>query len=245
MITKFKSISRFFEGLFFPLECISCGDHCTENIRLCSFCLNHLKPFTIQECFFEVTHIREHLECISLYPLTHPIRQLFVGLKYHEHPYEFLKLLEMRLLEINHEQQFQDFLPKNAILIPVPLHPTKLRERGYNQAFKIAEVLAKVGLGNVNTSLVKRIHPNQKQAGLSRLLRYKNSANIFALSKMTEFPEDIPIILIDDVITTGATLLSLQREIQKKYPKNPCRAFGVVKAILPRDARDFALEQQL
>lgn len=96
--------------------------------------------------------------------------------------------------------------PPEALLLPVPLHPRRLRERGYNQSQLLAEALgAQRGLP-VERRLLERIADTPAQAQLTRRQRLANLRHAFALRGPAP-PR--PCVLIDDVMTTGATLATL------------------------------------
>ena len=89
-------------------------------------------------------------------------------------------------------------------LLPVPLHPVKQRERGFNQAERLARRLgAAVGVP-VNTRLLKRVLPTPSQTRLTRTERADNMRRAFAL-RTEEKLTGQRFVLIDDVFTTGAT----------------------------------------
>jgi ComF family protein len=91
------------------------------------------------------------------------------------------------------------------ILIPVPLHRTRLRQRGYNQSDKIAEGMAAVMETPWADDIVVRTQKTITQTGKDRIARFENVSNIFSLEK----PEAIKgkrVLVIDDVVTTGSTL---------------------------------------
>ena len=95
--------------------------------------------------------------------------------------------------------QFRDF-----ILVPVPLHPKRKKERGYNQAHCLAEGVATV-LSLPIEELLQRKFYTLPQAQLSREDRLKNLLNSFSLSQNSNTLNK-KIILVDDVCSTGATL---------------------------------------
>lgn len=91
------------------------------------------------------------------------------------------------------------------ILIPVPLHKTRLRQRGYNQSDKIAEGMAAILETVWADDIVVRTQKTITQTGKDRIERFENVSNIFSLVK----PEAIKgkhVLVIDDVVTTGSTL---------------------------------------
>jgi ComF family protein len=91
-----------------------------------------------------------------------------------------------------------------ALVVPVPLHPLRLRERGYNQAALLAtEVGKRTGLP-VREPL-RRLRATQSQTGFDRKERMRNLRGAFALRKNADV-SGIRILLVDDVLTTGSTL---------------------------------------
>lgn len=88
-------------------------------------------------------------------------------------------------------------------VIPVPLHPTRLRERGYNQSHLLAEPFARLSNLPLQAALLQRLRPTPPQVGLDRATRHDNVAGAFAASGGVSGGA---WLLIDDVCTTGATL---------------------------------------
>jgi ComF family protein len=98
-----------------------------------------------------------------------------------------------------------DFFAGIDLLVPVPLHPRKLRRRGYNQSECIARGVSQVTSIPVDATSLVRTHNNPSQTHHPGAARWDNVDGIFALSH----PECLAgrhILLIDDVLTTGATL---------------------------------------
>lgn len=95
-------------------------------------------------------------------------------------------------------------LPSKGVLIPLPLHPKRQRERGFNQADVIARALAKTS-GLPVANLLRRTKATKQQAKLTEAERAVNVAGAF---QVLEGLEEVPKygIIVDDVITTGATL---------------------------------------
>lgn len=88
-------------------------------------------------------------------------------------------------------------------LVPVPLHPLRERERGFNQAAMLAHRLSR-STGIPGHDLLKRILPTERQAGCDRSHRMENLRGAFSLR--LPVPRDGKLLLVDDVSTTGATL---------------------------------------
>jgi len=88
--------------------------------------------------------------------------------------------------------------------VPVPLHPLRLAERGYNQAALIARELARVQRAEVDVQRLRRLRNTEQQAKCSRHGRAQNVAGAFRVQKRATKPRRV--VLVDDVVTTGATL---------------------------------------
>jgi ComF family protein len=93
-----------------------------------------------------------------------------------------------------------------AVLVPVPLHPRRLRWRGFNQARWVADALAAGGGAAGVDELLIRVRDTPQQTRLDRTAREKNMKNAFALRADAVPNQNIRYIIIDDVFTTGATL---------------------------------------
>jgi ComF family protein len=90
------------------------------------------------------------------------------------------------------------------LIVPVPLYWKKLQKRGYNQCDPFAESLASVLNVQWSSTALERLHDNESQTGINRFDRYGNVADIFGVAE----PEQLKgkhILLVDDVVTTGAT----------------------------------------
>lgn len=106
--------------------------------------------------------------------------------------------------------EFQDY----SLLVPVPLHIKKLRERGFNQSLILANALGKKQRIDVNFSLLKRRKSTLTQTGLSKKEREQNIKGAFEVSNKKKIAGK-NIILIDDVYTTGATLNECAKTLVK------------------------------
>lgn len=90
-------------------------------------------------------------------------------------------------------------------IIPVPLHEKKKQKRGFNQSECFADGIAEITKITVNTSILVRTLNSQTQTKKNRLQRWENVKDIFSLTDF-ETLEGKHILLVDDVVTTGATL---------------------------------------
>jgi ComF family protein len=93
------------------------------------------------------------------------------------------------------------------VIIPVPLHPKKLRKRGYNQSECFAEGLSQSLKVPYDVRTLKRKKETQTQTRKHRFERFENVNNVFTVNKPEQI-KDKHILLVDDVITTGSTLVA-------------------------------------
>lgn len=97
------------------------------------------------------------------------------------------------------------------IIIPMPLHPSRLKERGFNQASEIARIIAKQLAIPLATHICSRTRPTPPQAGLAVKERRRNMKGVFACSQSLAGKH---VALLDDVMTTGASLDALARTVK-------------------------------
>jgi len=111
------------------------------------------------------------------------------------------------------------FFREAELIIPVPLHPKKQQVRGFNQSRLFAEGLAKSLNASCCPDVLSRIRSTETQTRKGRFSRWRNVSDSFLL----RFPEKIRgkhLLLVDDVITTGATLEACAQVLMQG---NPCR----------------------
>ena len=106
------------------------------------------------------------------------------------------------------------------IILPVPLHVTRYAERGYNQSAKVAKGLAKSLDKIYLKDAIKRTRPTPTQTGLSITEREENVRGVFKLSdRRIAQLKGKRLLIVDDVITTGATMASIGAELATAEPK--------------------------
>ena len=100
------------------------------------------------------------------------------------------------------------------VVVPVPLHQDRHRERGYNQAELIARPVAKRLALRLNTNLLVRTKPRPAQLVLSRTEHWKSVRGAYAIREGMKI-DNLRVLLVDDVLTTGATLDACSRALKK------------------------------
>lgn len=200
---------RYFVDLLYPQTCEACGKPLVDGEHiLCSYCLYEI-PMTK---FWEYTD--------------NPAAKLFWGKVQLEQASSFFYFTKnsryrhlMHLLKYKGRKEVGVYLGRlygerlassplyqtvDAI-IPLPLHPKRLAKRGYNQSEEIAKGIS-VGLHKpVLTNAIKRDIYTETQTNKNRMERWKNVENVFSVSN-AESLIGKHILLVDDILTTGATL---------------------------------------
>ena len=148
--------------------------------------------------------------CYSLFRYEGDIIYLVHQLKFAEKISYARSLGEMLLLRL--QAEIKQTNEKPDCLLPVPLHNKRLRQRGFNQSIEIARVISRKLDIPIAYDVVKRERHTEAQASLNAKRRQKNISNAFRVSGKTSYRH---ILVIDDVVTTGATVSELARVLKK------------------------------
>jgi len=108
---------------------------------------------------------------------------------------------------------------KYDLIIPVPLHKSRQRKREYNQSEIIAGLLAERLNAEMNTGILIRVRRTGQQAKLAENDRWKNVKDAFAVAREIDLSEK-SILLVDDIVTTGATVFEASRPLQLSGARN-------------------------
>lgn len=120
--------------------------------------------------------------------------------------YEKQQIVGIKLGEAFYEHvQSSGFLTNVDVIVPIPLHPKKLKQRGYNQSECFAQGIANKSHLPINTSCLIRELETSTQTKKRKYERWENVKDVFALTSTEPF-KNKHLLLVDDVITTGATL---------------------------------------
>jgi ComF family protein len=207
-----------FISLLFPRLCYACGCHLLRNEKLiCTGCFvaiprtnYHLQAENPVAQLFWGRGIVEKAAAFSYYSRGSRIRNLIHKLKYKgikEIGYELGRIYAKSL-------KSSGFISNIDLIIPVPLHPSKKRSRGFNQSECISSGIAEVTHLPVDTLSLVRTVISDTQTNKSRFDRWTNVDRIFQVTDPYAI-KGKHILLVDDVITTGSTIESCVNELLK------------------------------
>jgi ComF family protein len=143
-------------------------------------------------------------------PFREPLKEIIHQLKYRSHP-SLARPLARRLAEL-YQLHFAHI--RAELVIAVPLHRSRERERGFNQAFELARHFAGLVGVPVERGCLLRVRPTKVQAGLSRRERRLNLKGAFEVKRVAGI-KGRNVVLVDDVFTTGATLNECARILKQ------------------------------
>lgn len=177
--------------------CIRCGMPLSSTIgseAVCGHCLKHPPPY-------HTLH--------TLFSYQFPVDQLILRLKFQQQ-FIYARLLG-ELLAKYCAQYYTTQALRPAILLPMPLHVKRLRQRGFNQAVELARPIAKRLTVPIGYTQVKRVKYTQPQMELPLTERAKNVHHAF---KANSTLSGMHVVIVDDVITSGHTVHSLALALQ-------------------------------
>jgi ComF family protein len=215
---RMPAIWNDFTHLFFPHTCMGCGTdnldpkvplciHCTDQLPVTNFHLNENNP--IEKYFWGRLPITVGM---SLCPFTPGslIQQLVHQLKYNGNK-EIGIFLGTRMGKmLMRSERYTDI----DALVPLPLHSSKENKRGYNQATLLCKGMAAIMQIPVFENVVQRLKANETQTHKNRIERWSNTEGRFQL-RDPDLIKGKTLLLVDDVVTTGATLEACGQELLK------------------------------
>jgi competence protein ComFC len=215
-------------SFFLPLRCIHCNapsgkqDKADSSLKnyLCAHCFRQFQ-LLLQPSATDIEN-KQHLFSDFDTDLTFYTPYPFVAEGVTQSIIHHFKYADMPNLAVVIGKELTTRLPEMSydVIVPIPLHGTRLGERGYNQSEKLAEGISSVlGIPIAKKHLVKRTRQTPSQTGLTLEERQKNMEGAFALTeKGKEALQGKRILLVDDVMTTGATMASATEAIVTSKP---------------------------
>jgi len=214
---------NFIQSFIYPGYCLLCGTRRQAATGLCPGCHAEL-PLNHHCCPLCALPLPAHCDpatpcgecqrtpppfhrCITPFLYLPPLDQLINGLKFRARLHNAPLLASLLA-----EQLQRQVIDRPDTLIPVPLHRTRLHHRGYNQALELARHLGHRLSIPLNQTCCIRQYPTSPQSGSNREQRHRNLRGAFLLRGRSTARH---VALIDDVVTTGATVSELARTLKR------------------------------
>ena len=203
--------------LFYPRICPGCNTVLvTAEKNICTSCNFHLprtghweeKDNTIAKIFWGRVQI-ENAAAYLFFQKKGRLQKII-----HEIKYKNQKELGIELGRMFGNELKKSHFSQTELIVPVPLHPSRLKKRGYNQSEIIAKGISEAMNIPIEPNAIGRISENKSQTTKSRYERWENVQSIFEVTK-PELLSGKHVLLVDDVLTTGATIEACATAILK------------------------------
>ena len=223
-----KEVCLPLRELLFPRICSGCGrvlsgrqaitfcQTCQGDIRIIKepYCLFCGKPFAKSAgkshlCSYCLTHTWYFEKARGVMEYRGPIADAVKSFKYNGEMYVLETFAVLAEHYYRHHRK-----PEPDMILPVPLHPERLRKRGFNQALVLSRKLFPLKRDIINPFVLERYRSTKPQTGLSVAGRRGNVRNAFRVNN-PRLIQDKKILLVDDVFTTGATVNECARILKK------------------------------
>lgn len=213
---------QFIQTIFYPPSCQLCGTRTGESLDLCAGCRRDL-PLAgdgCRHCGRSLAGGTETTVCGACQRHPPPFRRT-LALAHYQPPVDRLvqrlkfsrQLGIARLLGTLMAERAADIDPLPQALIPVPLHPRRLRERGFNQSLEISRTLGRhLGVPVLDRVCYRR-RPTPAQSGLPARARRANVRGAFGTRNLPNLER---VAIVDDVMTTGSTVAELAHTLRRR-----------------------------
>lgn len=231
-----NKIINFLLDVVFPKQCLKCGQ---DDLWLCNQCFDNIKILKHQTC--PICRIKNNGETCKLclnntnidgLLVATSLNKILIQQLIHNFKYKYITDLKLPLSNLllkvfnNHRNNFIISNADKYIIIPIPLHKKRLRERGFNQSNLLALNVAKKTKFVYKPNFIYRCKYTETQTKLSRKERINNIKTAFKLNKSLDFINK-NVIIIDDVATSLATLEECAKVLKKVGAK---KIWGLVIA---------------
>ncbi|MBQ1698550.1 MAG: ComF family protein [Bacteroidales bacterium] len=231
-------LTRFFNDLsdiIWPSVCMGCGqrfDNPNESL-VCSSCMMEMPKVDyykhdeniVTEEFFRESIALEYGCCFFQFTKGDWTQNLMHNFKYFKHPELGVKFGRMAAAELKRHGRFTEA----EYIVPVPMHPDKIKVRGYNQAERIAYGMSEVMQLPIREDILEKTVNSQTQTFMRRDERIRNADKIFRAKRVGEIAHS-HFLIVDDVFTTGSTLLVCAKKIHEVMPECKISVFALARA---------------
>ena len=196
-------------NFIFPPVCGICGK--TDDKYICSKCFDRLKIYEkVKTDTYEDKYFKTHF---WIYEYKDEIRKRIIDYKFNDKSYIFRTFVE--LIESN--SKAVEYINSFDVIVPVPIHKKRLKQRGYNQCELIAKALSKsmVNLTYANKILIKKRNITP-QSTLNKAERASNIQGAYQLLDAQRYDlKSKRILIFDDIYTTGSTVNECAKVLRK------------------------------
>ncbi|NTW22306.1 ComF family protein [Candidatus Falkowbacteria bacterium] len=216
--------SCFFDAIF-PKRCAGCGK---QGEWLCKACSGILFFRPQQDCLVCGQPNQDGGKCTHCAPLAHS-RRVLCAFSYHQDipvrlvkifKYDFVRSADQVLGTLMADfLARQDNIPKELLVLPVPLHGKRHRWRGYNQSALLAEAIASYFGWSYDSGILFRHKATKPQAKMESSARCLNVDGCFSVRSGLNL-KGLRVMLVDDVVTTGATVESCALVLKRAGAKS-------------------------
>lgn len=220
MTLLFKKIIESVLNIIYPSFCICCELALQPHEKLlCDECWHHLPP--AEEAPETIARLARNKRGRVFFARTLSVWKINPQLEtiIHHFKYQNFKALANKLGVFMADRiKSSGIMNRDSVLIPIPLHKTRLRERGYNQSELLCRIIARETGIESDAKILERIRYTQSQTTLNAVERSENVRNAFKVSQREKIMKKT-ILLVDDVITTGATMNACAKALIKDGAK--------------------------
>lgn len=241
-MSTLSDILRSIGSLIAPRRCAVCGGELPRGVDfVCTMC-RYKAPLTgfwreadnpMKERLTALVHV-EHASALFFFSGGSGWREVIHRFKYGGRWRAAYRLGRRYGAELKAGGLYGDI----DVVVPVPLHYRKLLHRGYNQSTYIAQGIARELGVKVDTRILRRKRNNPSQARTMPAERWDNVTDLFEVRRSARISGERHILLVDDVFTTGATVISCIEALRRSQPR--CR---ISVAALAVSRRGLGMEQ--
>lgn len=216
---KESSLLSSLIDFIYPPLCLGCAEYTENDFHICPACVKKIQTYDQPLCLHCALPLVDNKcpncsnQALPLYAYGHyldPFKEIIIQFKFKG----LTRVINYFSDCLAEKYQKELNALSDCVLIPIPLHPSHLARRGYNQAEIFAEALSKRLDLPMATDLLHRVRGKKQQARLTPADRVKNIKGVFELGE--EPLEQKNIIIVDDVVTTGSTLKEAIKTLERE-----------------------------